>query len=320
MRAKPVRFPRLRSFADQAIDQYQRMIMKSVRRLYMISTTILPNCCSLPKLRCAILFLVLLCIAPTAGWTQAKAAKTNAAEFPRPADLPAEALIVHSTAIKGPADRALILWMVSPEKHPREAAAGNYSCPEYSRGSHYAGPTRVSLVNTSTGTIINTVEVKQEYDEGLDSFDVPYAIQKGFYYAVKGNPKKNQEAPADVLRLKDYNGDGKALEFALFDAQACMGLPSTLIGYSQKQDRVIQYPVRLQVDDNGKTSSETSHWCDYLFDKDPRSPGRWKYQVDYRGRGGVMVEYEVQYNAAEEAFEGKQKITGEPESASEEES
>ena len=266
--------------------------------------------------------LALLALAPTSALSQTSAAKDGkAADFPRPSDLPSEALIVHSQVLKAPADRALILWMVSPEKHPREGGPDdNYTCPEYTRGSYYSGPTRVSLVDTKAGTIINTVEVKQEYDEGLDSFDVPYAIRKGHYYDVKGNPKKTQEAPADVLRLKDYNGDGKALEFALFDAQACMGLPSTLIGYSVKQDRVIQYPVRLQVDDNGTTSEETSHWCDYLFASDPKAPGRWKYQVDYRGRGGVLVDYEVRYNAAEEAFDGKQKITGEPEHESDPES
>lgn len=283
-----------------------------------VFTKTIPRCRFLPPLRHAVALVVLAAVAPASGWSAAGAsAEKKSADFPRPADLPANALIAHSTAIKGAQDRALILWMLSPEKNPREADAGLYTCPEYTRGSYYSGPTRVSLINTTTNTIINTVEVKQEYDEGIDSFDVPYAIQKGFYYDVKGNPKKNQEAPADILRLKDYNGDGKAWEFALFDAQACMGLPTTLIGYSEKQDRVIQYPVRLQVDTDGTASSETSHWCDYLWAEKPQQPGQRKYEVDYRGRGGELVEYEIKYNAAEEAFDGKQKVTGNPERASE---
>ena len=296
------------------------MIAEAVRLKGMLNRTFAHQS-PLTLGRCAAAaFVVSLALVPTAGWSQSHAKEANtAADFPRPSDLPAEALIVHSATLKGPADRALILWMLCPEKNPRDGSiSDSYTCPEYTRGSYYSGPTRVSLVNTKAGTIINTVEVKQEYDEGLDSFDVPYAIRKGFYYDVKGNPKKNQEAPADILRLKDYNGDGKAFEFALFDALACMGVPSTLIGYSEKQDRVIQYPIRLQIDTNGKMSSKASHWCDYLFDKDPKPPGQWNYDVDYRGRGGYLVEYDVKYNAAEEAFEGKQKNTGEPESESEE--
>jgi hypothetical protein len=41
--------------------------------------------------------------------------------------------------------------------------------------------------------------------------------------------------------LRDHNGDGDALEFALFDAPACMGLETTLVGYSRARDKVIQY-------------------------------------------------------------------------------
>ena len=216
--------------------------------------------------------------------------------------------------LKGAIDRALILWMLNPQRIPNESAPNEpYTCPDYTRGSHYSGPTRVSLVDTKAGTIINTVEIKQEYDDGADSFDIPYAIRKGYYYAVEGNPKAGVEGKANVLQLKDYNGDGKALEFALFDAQACMGLPTTLIGYSTKQDRVIQYPIRLQIDNNGKSSTTTSHWCDYLFAKKPTSTGQWKYNIDYRGRGGQLEEYAIKYKRDEEAFVGTQKNSGETE-------
>jgi hypothetical protein len=105
--------------------------------------------------------------------------------------------------------------------------------------------------------------------------------------------------------LKDYNGDGKALEFALFDALACMGLDTTLIGYSEKQDRVIQYPVSLEVIEGSKHSNRVTMWADYLFNTKPRRPGYWKYEIDYRGRAGSLDKWEVQYNAAKERFEGK---------------
>jgi hypothetical protein len=90
--------------------------------------------------------------------------------------------------------------------------------------------------------IINTLKI---LEEGEDSFDLPYAIRRGYYYRV--DSLKKGEAKPTIIWLRDYNGDGKALEFAFFDAVACMGLQTTLIGYSAKQDRVIQYPIELKV-------------------------------------------------------------------------
>ena len=139
------------------------MIAKADRHKGMINRPLAPR--TVLTLACsAAAVLTLLAIAPTPAWSQPKATPaTKTAEFPRPSDLPAEALIVHSATLKAPADRALILWMLNPEKHPWDADEGDYGCPSYTRGSYYSGPTRVSLVNTKTSTIINTVEVKQEY-------------------------------------------------------------------------------------------------------------------------------------------------------------
>ncbi len=140
--------------------------------------------------------------------------------------------------------RALVLWMQSPLKVPRDNPDDPYTCPEYTRGSHYSGPTRVSLVDPQTKKIINTIKILNFEDD--DTFDIPYRIESGLYYHVAGVPKGKEGKPT-IMWLKDYNGDGHAWEFALFDAVACMGLPTTLIGYSEAQDRVIQYPVALTV-------------------------------------------------------------------------
>jgi hypothetical protein len=108
--------------------------------------------------------------------------------------------------------------------------------------------------------------------------------------------------------LKDYNGDGKAWEFALFDAQACMGLATTLIGYSERQDKVIQYQTQLAVTGSkGKRSTITEEWTDYLFSKKPVGPGTWKYEIDYRGRGGSLDKYEIHYDKQAERFKGTLK-------------
>jgi len=198
------------------------------------------------------------------------------------------------------ANREIVLWMVKPSKNPNNYGPDDiYTCPDQSRGSYYSGPTRVSLVDSGTNAVINTLKISEEAEE---SFDLPYAIRKGYYYRV--DSVKRGEAKPTIIWLRDYNGDGKPLEFAFFDAVACMGLRTTLIGYSAKQDRVIQYPIKLEVIEGKKRSSRTSLWADYLFNQKPRRPGYWKYEIDYRGRAGTLDKWEVRYNAAQEQFEG----------------
>jgi hypothetical protein len=220
--------------------------------------------------------------------------------------LPKGALVIETKRLPIPG-RTLVLWMVNPKKNANGYARDDvYTCPDYTRGSYYSGPTRVSLINSAansaTSAIINTLSVKEDKEE---TFDLPYAIRKGYYYQV-GTPVRNGiEAKPTIIWLKDYNGDGKALEFALFDAQACMGLDTTLIGYSEKQDRVVQYPIHLEVVEGAKHSSTDSFWADYLFNKKPVRPGFWKYEIDYRGRAGSLDKWEVRYNPERERFEGK---------------
>ena len=76
--------------------------------------------------------------------------------------------------------RALMLWMLNPVKIPRDNPDDLYTCPEYTRGSHYTGPTRVSLVDLQAKKIINTIKILNH--EGDDILDIPYYIEKGFYY------------------------------------------------------------------------------------------------------------------------------------------
>jgi hypothetical protein len=250
---------------------------------------------TLNTLATALAALILLLIAPPAQ------AATN--EY----RLPAGALMIETQPV-GPG-RAMILWMSSPKRNPRIGEPDEpYTCPDETRGSHYTGPTRVSLVNTKTRRIINTLKVKEYDSTGDDKFDIPYQIHAGSYYHVEGVPE-GQEGTPTILWLKDYNGDGKALEFALFNAEACMGLSTTLIGYSERQDRVIQYPVRLEAVFKGKRSIQAMRWVDYLFSQEPRRPGYWKYEIDYRGRGGLLDAYEIHYNEQAERFEGKRVST-----------
>ena len=218
-------------------------------------------------------------------------------------DLPASAKIIETRPLtsRSHPNRALILWMIYPKRNPREPADEIYTCPEYTRGHYYSGPTRVSLIDLKTNKIINTIKVKSEADE-QDSFDVPYKIARGYYYqVVKSNAK---EAKPIILALKDFNGDGKAYEFVLYEAEGCMGLETALIGYSEKRDKVIQYKTVLTTKNKKETKTETLGWVDYLFSKQAIKNGVWKYEIDYRGRNGTLDQYNIRYNAKQERFEG----------------
>ena len=224
-------------------------------------------------------------------------AQTEANQY----NLPAGAKLIETQIITSTphANRALILWMINPKRNPRNATEP-YTCPDETRGSYYSGPTRVSLVDTDTKKIINTLSVKEE-DE--DSFDIPYLIHESGYYSKRANPKAKESKPF-LITLNDYNGDGKAAEFALFDAVACMGLQTALFGYSESKDQVIQYETHLKVSDGKKTSTQVLRWVDYLFGQKAVKPGFWQYEIDYRGRGGTLDKYEIRYNPKQERFEG----------------
>ena len=242
----------------------------------------------------ALLVVIFGTLLATIGWAQTPIR-----------DLPKGAVVIETARIASlkHSNRLLVLWMQDPKKNPTGYSATDiYTCPDTTRGSYYSGPTRVSLVNPATRAIINTIKISSLYDE--DSLDLPYAIRKGNYYRVLARVARTVEAKPNIIWLKDYNGDGRALEFALFEAEACMGLQTTLIGYSEKQDRVINYPITLDVTEDGKHKKEVSTWVDYLFQEKPKSAGHWKYEIDYRGRAGSLDKWEVRYNAAKEQFEG----------------
>ncbi len=212
---------------------------------------------------------------------------------------PANSVILEQKTVT--TDRQLVLWMQNPKKNPRDADVEEpYTCPEETRGSYYSGKANVSLIDLKNKTIINTIEISGNGISSSDNtLDLPYWIHKGYYEVPLID--KNKEGKPILLNLKDYNNDSKQHEFALFDAVACMGLPSTLLGYSQNQDKVIQYQTELKTSE-GKSKR---FWVDYLFGQKPNKKGVWKYEIDYRGRGGALEKYEIRYDKAKEKFYGE---------------
>lgn len=247
-------------------------------------------------------------------------AQLSAQSEPSGSGIPHDAVIVERARIPATVrdGRELVLWMMSPVTHDRDPRAGAYACPERTLGSYFSGPTRVSLLNTNTGRVLNTIKLVAPDAGQTDEFYVPYRILSGLYYPVPGVPEETEGKPS-LLALRDLNGDGIAVETAFFEAEACMGLPTALIGYSPTQDEVVQYRAELEVTafepalDEGKigrgkqlakTKKETLDWIDYLFAEKPIEPGHWKYDIDYLGRGGSLDSYDVRYDPAHERFVG----------------
>lgn len=218
--------------------------------------------------------------------------------------IPKTATILEAQTLN--AKRKMLLWMPNPEKHPNEVANDDfYSCFDQTHGSYYTGEVRVTLIDSKTSDVINTLEIKgdDEYEDG-DSYeiDIPYLMRGGYYYKVQ-NHSSNIERKPQIMDLKDYNGDGRAQEFVIFDKEACVGLGTTLIGYSEKQDRVIQYPITVHAPER----TTERYWLDSLFSKKPVRPMYWQYNVDYRGREGTLDMYRVKYDPKHEVFEATVK-------------
>jgi hypothetical protein len=139
--------------------------------------------------------------------------------------LPADATIVEARRLPR-RDRALVLWMRYPTRHPREAPDdAPYACPESTRGSSFSGPTRISPLDVANRRLVNT-RIVRDPASGADTFDVPYRISRDGPYPVDGAVGR-----PTLLALRDANGDGTAFEFALFDAEDCVQLDTALFGY-----------------------------------------------------------------------------------------
>jgi len=213
-------------------------------------------------------------------------------------NIPQSAVILEK--VKVTANRQMILWMPNPAKNPRNEEDDIYTCPDETRGHYYSGIAKVSLFDLKTKKIINTIEIQGNGISSDDNtLDLPYLIRRGYYKVPRIDLMK--EGTPILMDLKDYNADGKPHEFALFDRVACMGLETTLIGYSAKQDKVIQYEAELKTEEG----TAKLFWIDYLFGHKPDKKGVWKYDIDYRGRGGALEKYEFRYDKKREMFYGR---------------
>ena len=223
--------------------------------------------------------------------------------------LPPSAIVIEARKIPtaAHADRVVVLWMEGASLSPCWDEAEPYapSCPDATRGCHYSGPTRISLIDTRAARLINTISVSNP-DTGEDRFDVPYLIENDGPYLVPG-PKKYGKPR--LLRFRDLNGDGSALEFALFDAQSCSDMYIATFGYSRKQDRLLQYLFRLADADDPASDPFVSDWIENFAFQHPVSRFTWHWKVVHPGG---EEEYDVRYDPSLEQFEGTVRSVEQP--------
>jgi len=220
-------------------------------------------------------------------------------------------LVIEKQVLKGVGQqRAFVLWMCNADAHESDFDPEAYTCPDQTMGHYYQGRTFVSLIDLQNSRVINTVAVVGEWSQE-QTFYVPYKI-RGYFYHVDGPLDKNNEGKPKLLWLKEYNGDGEALEFALFDAYNCTIVETTLFGYSKSRDRVIQYPIHLIQHEGATVTVRDSPWLDRFMLQKPIKPGLWKWQYQYH-KGG-LTHFELRFNAAKEMFEGEVVIDAERDS------
>ena len=202
------------------------------------------NCPWLGAATCAL--AALLNLHPVFG----QVAKARKAEGPI-VGLPAGTVLVQIEPLPSSAhsNRMLALWMLNPQKHSRFEGEV-YTCPERTRGNYYSGPTRVSLVNTVSGEMINTVGVtirpvtesggkREEREE--DSLDIPYLIRRDRYRVDA--PGRGGEGKPTIINLSDYNASASCRVAPSAAQPGNSGTSATNAPSSSLQYQIISYFV-----------------------------------------------------------------------------
>jgi len=224
-------------------------------------------------------------------------------------------------------DRAIVYWIQNPRVSIQ--CESDYDCALSMIGhGQYNGLIKFSLVDTKLKRIINTVdfffdELYSDPDGKIahvkyETMAIPFvsptinsrsALQSRVEYKVNGG-NKSEEGFTEILDIHDYNGDGKKLEFALFEpgGGGCMGTESTLIGYSLKQDKLLWYPINIKcMEKDNKNNIVTEqlkyYWLGYTFTYKFANK-KLVYEIDFRGRGGSLQKYNLVYDDINECFTG----------------
>lgn len=215
--------------------------------------------------------------------------------------LPAEARVIETADVKvgRRTDRALVLWMLHPKRVVR-SESGDLGCADWVYGDHWYGPARVSLLDLTNKRLINTIKIRGMYEGAGDKehgFPIPFFVSNDFYYVPEVN--KNKEGATEILHLQDFTGEGVAGQFVLFEYEVCSINLTTVLGYSRKSDRALQYRVETP-NESGKP--ETTLWVAQVFGAKPIRPGHWDFTWEPGHGADGTVHEQVSFDAAKQVF------------------
>lgn len=203
--------------------------------------------------------------------------------------LPAGAAVIETARLnlKSGKPRVLVLWMANRERVVRHHGDGY--CAENVYGDYWSGPTRISLVDSSRKTLINTIEVRSDPD-GTDGpagvFRVPFLVGSTYYHVAR--PGGNKEGVPRILWMRDLTGEGVRGQFVLFDYLACGIAATAVFGYSVRADKAAQFPAETVT---SRHRPEISGWIPQVFEIKPARPGYWRFTWE-AGHGDMFWNHE----------------------------
>jgi hypothetical protein len=219
--------------------------------------------------------------------------------------LPPDAKIIETAALRGNAgkSRSLVLWMRHPERAMRQGMLG---CDDFVYGDRWYGPTRLSLVDPAKLKLVNTVEIRG-LNEGADDkehgFPLPFFVSNYFYYVHLANA--NNEGTPKILYLHDLTGEGAQGQFVLFEYYVCGTSLTTVLGYSPKSDRAVQY--RLEISEQHKNRQVVS-WVPHIFSEKPSHPGYWDFTWEPGHGADCTIREQVSFDRVRQIFVDDREI------------
>jgi hypothetical protein len=223
--------------------------------------------------------------------------------------LPPDAKVIetaHLNAGRGKT-RTLVLWMLRPQtvNRPRDP-----SCSDLMYGDHWYGRTRLSLVDSATRTLVNTIEIQGLYegdDQNEHAFPIPFRVGKDFYNVPAID--KNKKGIPKLLNLRDLTGEGIVGQFVLFEYYTCGSSLGTVVGYSPKADAVVQF--RVEASEQGE-KAEVVSWVPNVFNEKPVRPGLWDFTFEPGHGADCWVHEHVSFDPTRQLFVEQRKVTPYP--------
>lgn len=226
--------------------------------------------------------------------------------------LPAKAKVIEISEVKSgtrSVDRGLVLWMVDPVRvlraNPGIRVAGHSSggCSDRIYGDHWYGRANVSLVDLRRRRIINTVAIKGMYEGAADGgFPIPFRVADGAYH-VPIVDVENEGVPR-ILYLQDLTGEGSLGQFVLFEYEACELYLTTVLGYSPKLDRAVQFGVEILTTEG---QWKVVPWVERVFGVKPLQPGVWDFSWEPGHGFEGFIRERVTFDRRRQVFTKKQQ-------------